>query len=148
MERIDCSALLPESPTNDLRCKAAPKASSEEDEEDSSPEREEEEEEEEAALSGQDGVLRRRTRGPGEAPGARPSYPCRLTTTRQIPPAEAGRNKKKLNLPVLGEKKRKASPVGETGTSNKGKASLPDYSATAADSEEGWLPRKKPLVRS
>ena len=32
--------------------------------------------------------------------------------------------------------------------SKKGKVSLPDYSATAADSEEGWLPRKKPLVRS
>ena len=47
-----------------------------------------------------------------------------------------------------GEKKRKAAPEGEAGTSKKGKASLPDYSATAADSEEGWLPRKKPLVRS
>ena len=49
---------------------------------------------------------------------------------------------------VGGGKKRKAAPVGETGTSKKGKVSLPDYSATAADSEEGWLPRKKPLVRS
>ena len=94
------------------------------------------------------GGLRRRTRGPGEAPVARPSYPCRLMTMRQIPTAEAGENKKKLHLPVLGEKKRKAAPVGETGTSKKGKVSLPDYSATAADSEEGWLPRKKPLVRS
>ena len=47
-----------------------------------------------------------------------------------------------------GEKKRKAAPVGETGTPKKGKVSLPDYTAIAADSEEGWLPRKKPLVRS
>ena len=43
---------------------------------------------------------------------------------------------------------RKAAPEGEAETSKKAKASLPDYSATAADSEEGWLPRKKPLVRS
>ena len=49
---------------------------------------------------------------------------------------------------VGGGKKSKAAPVGETGTSKKGKASLPDYFATAADSEEGWLPRKKPLVWS
>ena len=69
-------------------------------------------------------------------------------TTRQIPPTEAGENKQKLHLPVLGEKKRKAAPEGDAGTSKKGKASLPDYSAIAADSEEGWLPREKPLVRS
>ena len=43
-----------------------------------------------------------------------------------------------------GGKKRKAAPVGDTGTSKKGKVSL----CHAADSEEGWLPRKKPLVRS
>ena len=49
---------------------------------------------------------------------------------------------------VGGGKKRKAALVGESGTSKKVKVSLPDYSATAADSEEGWLPRKKPLVRS
>jgi len=30
----------------------------------------------------------------------------------------------------------------------KGKASLPDHSTTAAYSEEEWLPRGKPLVRS
>ena len=46
------------------------------------------------------------------------------------------------------EKKRKAAPEGEAGTSKKGKVSLPDYSTTAALSEEGWLPRGKPLVRS
>ena len=46
------------------------------------------------------------------------------------------------------EKKRKAAPQGEARTPKKGKASLPDYSTTAAYSEEEWLPRGKPLVRS
>ena len=46
------------------------------------------------------------------------------------------------------EKKRKATPVGEARTPKKGKASLPDYSTMAAYSEEEWLPRGKPLVRS
>ena len=59
-------------------------------------------------------------------------------TTRQIPPAEAGRNKKKLHPPVLGGGgKRKAAPDGEAGTSKKGKASLPDYLATTAAVQEG-----------
>ena len=56
--------------------------------------------------------------------------------------------KKKFHLPALGGKKRKAAPEGETRASKKGKVSLPDYSATAAHSEEGWLPRGKPPVRS
>ena len=46
------------------------------------------------------------------------------------------------------EKKRKAAPQGEASTPKKGKASLPDHSTTAAYSEEEWLPRGKPLVRS
>ena len=107
-ERIDSPAPLLESPANDLLTKMlvplpykgpekkadkkAPgtrkglqnkvaQASSEDDEAHSSPEGEGEEQEE-AALSGQDGGLRWRTRGPGEAPGARPSYPCHLMMTR------------------------------------------------------------------
>ena len=39
------------------------------------------------------------------------------------------------------EKKRKAAPEGEARTPKKGKVSLPDYSTTAAYSEEEWLPR-------
>ena len=40
--------------------------------------------------------------GPEKALGARPSYPCRLTTTRQIPLAEAGGIRKRFYLPPLG----------------------------------------------
>ena len=131
-EQIDCPAPLPESPVNALLTemlvpapykvpekkadkkapgtrkglwhKAAPKASSEEDEEDSSPEGEE------GRYLDRTRGLRGRTRGPGEFPGARPSYPRRPMTTRQIPPAEAGGNKKKLHLPVLGGRKRGRPP--------------------------------------
>ena len=46
------------------------------------------------------------------------------------------------------EKKRKAALEGEARTPKKGKVSLPDYSTTVAYSEEEWLPRGKPLVRS
>ncbi len=54
--------------------------------------------------------LRRQTRGPGEAPGARPSFPRRPATTRQIPPTEARGSKKKLYLPALGRRKRGKPP--------------------------------------
>ena len=49
---------------------------------------------------------------------------------------------------IAEEKKRKAGPQGEPRMPKKGKASLPDYSTMAAYSEEEWLPRGKPLVRS
>ena len=134
-ERIDCPALLPESPTNDLLTKTpvpapykgpekkadkkAPgtrkglrskvaQALSEDDEAHSSPEGEEEEEE--VAPSGKDGGPDTVNQWPGEAPSVRPSYPCRLMTTRRIPPAEAGRNKVKHHLPVSGEGRRGRPP--------------------------------------
>ena len=133
-ERIDSPAPLPESPANDLLTKMlvpapykgpekkadkkAPgtrkglrskvtQASSEDDEAHSSPEGEEQEE---AAPSRKDGGRRWRTRGPGEALGVRPSYPCRLMTTRRIPPAEAGRNKEKNHHPVSEEGRRGRPP--------------------------------------
>ena len=145
-EQVDCPAPLPEGPADalltemlvpapykapekkaekkapgtrkGLRRKVVPEASSEDDEAHSSPEGEEEEEE--AAPSGEDGGPRRQTRGPGKALGASTGV----------------------------EKRRKAAPEWGAGSSKKGKVSLPDYSATAAHSEEGWLPRGKPLARS
>ena len=47
-----------------------------------------------------------------------------------------------------GEKKRKVAPFGEAEGSKKGRTLPPDHSTTAAYSEEEWLPRGKPLVRS
>ena len=124
-EQIGCPTPLPENPANallrkmlvpapykgpekkankkalgtqkGLRRKVA-QASSEDNKAHSSPDGEEEEEE--AAPSGKDGGLRGRTRGPGEAPDAKTSYPRPSMTTRQIPPAEAEGIKKKLHLPV------------------------------------------------
>ena len=47
-----------------------------------------------------------------------------------------------------GDKKRKAALLGEAEGSKKGRTLLPDYSTAAAVSNEEWLPRDKPLVKS
>ena len=49
---------------------------------------------------------------------------------------------------VGGDKKRKAAPTGEAEGSKKGRTLLPDCSTTAADSEDEWLLRAKPLAMS
>ena len=50
--------------------------------------------------------------------------------------------------PGGGDKKRKAAPTGEAEGSKKGRTLLPDCSTTAADGEDEWLLRAKPLVKS
>ena len=50
--------------------------------------------------------------------------------------------------PAGGDRKRKAAPTGEAGGSKKGRTLLPDCSTTAADSEDEWLLRAKPLAKS
>ena len=50
--------------------------------------------------------------------------------------------------PTGGGKKRKAAPTGEAGGSKKGKTLPPDCSTDAADDEEEWQPRAKPLAKS
>ena len=54
------------------------------------------------------------------------------------------------DAPLLsgGDNKRKAAPTGEAGGSKKGRSLLPDCSTTAADSENEWLLRAKPLAKS
>ena len=47
-----------------------------------------------------------------------------------------------------GDKKRKAAPTGEAEWSKKGRTLLPDCSTTAADGEDEWLLRAKPLAKS
>ena len=49
---------------------------------------------------------------------------------------------------VGGDKKRKATPIGEAEGSKKGRTLLPDSSAAADEGEDEWLPRAKPLGRS
>ena len=49
---------------------------------------------------------------------------------------------------VGGDKKRKAAPTGEAEGSKKGRTLLPDYSTTAAEGEDEWLLRAKPLAKS
>ena len=46
-----------------------------------------------------------------------------------------------------GDKKRKAAPTGKAEGSKKGRTLLPDCSTTAADSEDEWLLRAKPLAK-
>ena len=50
--------------------------------------------------------------------------------------------------PARGDRKRKGAPTGEAGGSKKGRTLLPDCSTTAADSEDKWLLRAKPLAKS
>ena len=50
--------------------------------------------------------------------------------------------------PVGGDKKRKAAPTGRGEGSKKGRTLLPDYSTTAAEGEDKWLLRAKPLAKS
>ena len=47
-----------------------------------------------------------------------------------------------------GDKKRKAAPTEEAEGSKKGRTLLPDCSTTAADGEDEWLLRAKPLAKS
>ena len=50
--------------------------------------------------------------------------------------------------PDGGDKKRKAAPTGEAEGSKKGRTLLPDCSTTAAEGEDEWLLRAKPLAKS
>ena len=50
--------------------------------------------------------------------------------------------------PAGGDKKRKAAPTGEAEGSKKGRTLLLDYSTTAADGEDEWLLRAKPLAKT
>ena len=50
--------------------------------------------------------------------------------------------------PAGGDKKRKAAPTGEAEGSKKGRTLLPDCSTTAAEGEDEWLLRAKPLAKS
>ena len=49
---------------------------------------------------------------------------------------------------VRGDKKRKAAPTGGAEGSKKGRTLLPNYSTTAAEGEDEWLLRAKPLAKS
>ena len=51
-------------------------------------------------------------------------------------------------LPARGDKKRKAAPIEEAEGSKKGRNLLPDCSTTAAEGEDEWLLRAKPLAKS
>ena len=50
--------------------------------------------------------------------------------------------------PAGDDKKRKAAPTREAEGSKKGRTLLPDCSTTAADGEDEWLLRAKPLAKS
>ena len=49
---------------------------------------------------------------------------------------------------VGGDKKRKVAPTRGAEGSKKGRTLLPDYSTTAAEGEDEWLLRAKPLAKS
>ena len=131
----------------DLRCKVVPEASSEHDKVDSSHEGEEEEEEDTPSVK--DEGSEEVGQGAGKGPRRRAVIPLSSYDDESNSSHGGGGNQEEmLPPPTGGEKKRKVAPGGAAGPSKKGKGPLPDYSATAALSEEGWLPRGKPPARS
>ena len=130
-----------------LQRKVVPEASSEDDEADSYHEGEEEEEED--APSGKDEGPREADQGGGKGPRCKAIIPFSSDDAETDSSRGGGRNQDETLPPCTGEeRKRKAALEGEAGASKKRKVPLPDYFATAAHSEEGWLPMGKPLVRS
>ena len=55
---------------------------------------------------------------------------------------------KEASPPARGEKKRKAAPTWGAEGSKKGRTLLTDYSTAAAEGEDEWMLRAKPLGRS
>ena len=111
MEQIDCPAPLPESPATDLLTKMlvpAPYKGSE-----------------------------KKAMGTRRGPRCKAVIPLSSDDDETDSSRGGGEEQEETPPPrVGGGKKRKAAPVGEAGTSKKGKVSLLDYSATAADSKE------------
>ena len=126
-----------------LRRKVVPEASSEDDEAHSSHEGEEEEEED--TPFGEDEGPGEADRGGDKGPRRRAVIPLSSDDDESDSSRGGGGKHEETLPPHIGEeRKRKATPEGEARTPKKGKASLPDYSTTATDSEEGWLPRGSP----
>ena len=58
------------------------------------------------------------------------------------------RRKRKVLPSSRGRQEKEGAPTGEVEGSKKGWTLLPDCSATAAYSDDKWLPRDKPLAKS
>ena len=90
-----------------------------------------------------------------KATGTRKGLSCKVVSDSSFEDTEAHSSneseeeeEEKPPPQTKGEKKRKAAPSGEAEGSKKGRTLLPDYSTTAAYSEEEWLPRDKPPAKS
>ena len=71
-----------------------------------------------------------------------------MITPKRTPPTKTRRRKRKvLPPPAGGDKKRKAAPIGEAEGYKKERTLLLDCSTTAADGEDEWLLRAKPLAK-
>ena len=69
-----------------------------------------------------------------------------MTLRRTLPPKT--RKKKKMLPTSWGRYEKESRPNWGAEGSKKGRTLLPDYSTTAADDEDKWLPRAKPLGKS
>ena len=83
-----------------------------------------------------------------EATGARKSSRFQVSDDSGADSSPENEEEKEDSLLEEGERKRKASPIGEAEGSKKERTLLPDCSTTAAYSGDEWLPRFKPLAKS
>ena len=83
-----------------------------------------------------------------EATGTRKSSRLQVSDDSGADSSPENEEEKEDSLPEEGERKRKASPTGKAEGSKRGRTLLPDCSTTAADSEDEWLLRAKPLAKS
>lgn len=92
---------------------------------------------------------RRRPREPERVPDARWYQTPRPMTLRRTPPMKMRRKMKMLPLqPGETRKGRPPQPGGGGKGSKKGRTLLLDCSTTAAEDEDEWLLRAKPLAKS
>ena len=87
--------------------------------------------------------------GPGRVSSVRLYRTHRSKAPRRIPPMKTRRKKRKvLPTPSWGRQEKDGCPNRGGEGSKKGRTLLSDYSTTAAEGEDEWLLRAKPLAKS
>ena len=83
-----------------------------------------------------------------EATGTRKSSRFQVSDDSEADSSPEDEEEEEDSLPEEGERKRKASPIGEAEGSKRGRTIPPDSSANANVGDEEWPSRARPLARS
>ena len=82
------------------------------------------------------------------ATGTRKSSRFQVSDDSEADSSPEDEEEEEDSLPEEGEKKRKASPMGEAEGSKRGRTLPPDSSTNTDNGDEGWPSRAKPPARS